>query len=269
MRHFLLLYFFASSVSFSQSNEPYDQIDWEVGPALVQVGNVAEIEVPSGYSFTGKNGTEVLMELFENPLSGREVGFLMPESDDWFIVFEYSDTGYVRDDDKQDINPDELLSAMKSNIAAGNRVRRENGWGAIEVTGWAIEPSYNMKTNNLEWATVIRDVDTGIENTNFSTKLLGRKGVMSVTLVADVDQLANTLHLYHKCISNFNYTSGNRYAEWKSGDKVAQYGLTGLIVGGGAAIAAKSGVLTKLLKFLVIPIVIGFGFIKKLFTGNK
>ena len=38
---------------------------------------------------------------------------------------------------------------------------------------------------------------------------------------------------------------------------------------GGAAIAAKSGILTKLLKFLFIPIIIGLGYIKKLFNGNK
>jgi uncharacterized membrane-anchored protein len=209
------------------------------------------------------------MKLFQNPLSGSEVGFLMPKSGDWFIVFEYSDTGYVSDDDKQDINPDKLLKVMKSGTAAGNKVRRENGWGAIELTGWAMEPSYNIETNNLEWATIIRDVDSGNSNTNFNTRLLGRNGVMSSTLVTDVDQLGNTLQLYHRCISNFNFTSGNRYAEWKSGDKIAEYGLTGLMIGGGAAIAAKSGILTKLLKFLFIPIIIGLGYIKKLFNGNK
>ena len=269
MKCFLLFYFFILGVSFAQSNEPFDRIDWTYGPALVQVGEVAEIEVPSGYLFTGENGTQEMMEYFQNPLSGAEVGFLMPDSGDWFVVFEYSDTGYVSDDDKEDIHPDKMLRVFKSGTVAGNKVRRENGWGAIEVTGWAMEPSYNIKTNNLEWATIIRDVDSGILNTNFNTRLLGRNGVMSLTLVTDVDQLDNTLQLYHKCISNFRYTSGNRYAEWKSGDKIAEYGLTGLMIGGGAAIAAKSGILTKLLKFLFIPIIIGLGYIKKLFTGNK
>jgi len=52
------------------------------------------------------------------------------------------------------------------------------------------------------------------------------------------------------------------------GDKVAEYGLTGLIVGGAAAVAAKAGVFKWLWKVILAGIV-GIGaFFKKLF-GKK
>jgi uncharacterized membrane-anchored protein len=39
----------------------------------------------------------------------------------------------------------------------------------------------------------------------------------------------------------YSFNEGERYAEWRAGDKVAEYGLGALIVGGAAAAAAKSG----------------------------
>ena len=63
-----------------------------------------------------------------------------------------------------------------------------------------------------------------------------------------------------KLLEGFAYLPGSKYAEWRTGDKVAQYGLTGLITGGLVVAAAKSGLLAKLgmliAKFLK-PIIIG------------
>ena len=43
---------------------------------------------------------------------------------------------------------------------------------------------------------------------------------------------------------------GSDFKDFKQGDKVAAYGLAALIVGGGAAVAAKSGLLKFLGKFI-------------------
>ncbi len=59
--------------------------------------------------------------------------------------------------------------------------------------------------------------------------------------VADLDRVLTT----------YQFDAGETYAEWRPGDKVAEYGLTGLIVGGAVAAAVKTGLLKGFWKFLV------------------
>ena len=48
-------------------------------------------------------------------------------------------------------------------------------------------------------------------------------------------------------LSMVDFTEGNRYADYKSGDKVASYGIAALIAGG---VLAKSGFFKVILIFL-------------------
>ena len=52
----------------------------------------------------------------------------------------------------------------------------------------------------------------------------------------------------------YRFNGGDTYADWRPGDKVAEYGLTGLIVGGAVAAAVKTGLLKGLWKFIVAGI---------------
>ena len=47
------------------------------------------------------------------------------------------------------------------------------------------------------------------------------------------------------------FNGGDSYADYRPGDKVAEYGLAGLIVGGAVAAAVKTGVLKGLWKVIV------------------
>ena len=51
-------------------------------------------------------------------------------------------------------------------------------------------------------------------------------------------------------LEGFDYKAGNKYSEYKKGDKVAKYGIAALVVGGGAAVAAKTGLFAVFFKFL-------------------
>ena len=103
---------------------------------------------------------------------------------------------------------------------------------------------------------------------NYNTRLLGRSGVMAVTLVASQDQLESILDGYQQALATYTYTKGHQYAEWTKGDKIAKYGLTGLVVGGGAALAAKTGLLAKFWKLLLVPIIAIAAFFKKIFKRS-
>ena len=230
------------------------QIDFLEGPATAALGDIAEIDVPEGYRFTGDSGTQKIMQAFGNPISGRELGYLDRQEADWFLVFEFDDGGYVNDDEKDALADDALLGSIREGTRQSNEERRRRGWPTLEVVGWEHPPHYDEQTHNLEWAPRLRAENGGLL-VNYNTRILGRRGVMEVTLVADTEQLAETLPTFKELLGDFRFTSGNTYAEYRKGDKLAKYGLGALVAGGAAAVALKTGLLAKIWKFLVIGVV--------------
>lgn len=77
-----------------------------------------------------------------------------------------------------------------------------------------------------------------------------------------------------KILTGFRYVEGERYAEFREGDKVAQYGLTALVAGTGAFAAAKMGlfgklgaIFAKMGKLAIVAVVAVLAAIKKLFSS--
>jgi uncharacterized membrane-anchored protein len=69
-------------------------------------------------------------------------------------------------------------------------------------------------------------------------------------------------------LKGFAYQKEESYAAFSKGDKIATYGLTGLIVGGGLLAAAKTGLLAKLWKPILAGLVVIGAFFKRIFTGK-
>ena len=243
------------------------------GPAKAVMKDVAEIQVPEGYVFTGAKGTQALLKRMGNPINGSELGFLSPTSMTWFVVFEYNECGYIKDTDKDKLDAAKMLAAIQKGNEAGNAERKRMGSAPLHVTGWEQPPRYNEETHNLEWA--IRAESEGRPILNYNTRLLGRKGVMEVSLVVDPPELAATLPVFQTLLKDYNFSSGQQYAEYRPGDKIAKYGLAALVTGAGVAVAAKTGLLTALFLFLkkgwklvVVGVVAVGAFIKRLITGR-
>jgi uncharacterized membrane-anchored protein len=231
------------------------------------LGTLAEINIPQDYVFAGASDTKILMEAMQNPVTGTELGFLAPPKLQWFIVFEYDDTGYIRDDEKNTLDAAAMLKSFKASNANGNKERVKRGWPELEIIGWEQPPHYDEKTHNLVWA--IRGQTEGKPLINYNTRILGRGGVMRVTLVTDPEQLPNTLPKFKTALTGFSYKAGQKYAEYRQGDKLAQYGLSALVVGGATAAAVKSGAFKGLWKIVGVAVIASLGFLKKLFGGRK
>lgn len=250
-------------------------IDWQKGPAIGRLGNVAEIQVPEGYLFSGKEGTQRFLALTQNPTNGNELGVLVPDRNDesghWFVIFEYHDTGYVKDDEKDQLDADAILESLKEGTEAANDLRKERGWELFHVTGWEKAPFYDTRTNNLTWA--IRGRSSGgqevSESVNYSVRVLGRGGTMNVDLVLSPTMVVATVPEFEQLMGGFDYVKGQTYAEWVPGDKVAAYGLTALIAGGASAAALKSGLLQKFWKLIVAGFVALLAGLRKLFQMMK
>lgn len=251
-------------------NSPFAQVKWQVGPSSAELGNMALIQVPEGYRFANAADTKTLMTAMGNPVDGTELGFLAPDDLAWFVLFEFDDIGYVPDEDKDDLDADAILDSIKEGNEHANTQRRANGWGEVRILGWQRAPYYDETTKNLEWA--IKGESEGLPVTNFNTRILGREGVMKANLVIDPEQLDAALPTFKQLLTGYGFKAGHTYAEYKKGDKIAEYGLVGLVAGGAAAVAVKSGFFAKLFakggKLIIVAIAAIGGLFAKLF-GKK
>lgn len=249
-------------------------IEWTVGPAQVNIGDQAELKLPEGHLFTGGGGTRKMLELMENPSDGRELGLITPQNMAWFLIFDYDAIGYVKDADKEELDGEEILESIRKGTEASNEERKRRGWPTVRIVGWHTAPFFDTSSKNLQWC--IKGESRGETVVNHNTRLLGRQGVVSANLLVAPKELDSTLPTVKDLLGGFTFKPGKRYAEYKSGDKIAEYGLAALVVGGAVGIAAKVGLLSKFVgllgKFwkLIILGLVGIGAaIKSIFTGRR
>jgi uncharacterized membrane-anchored protein len=227
-----------------------DKVAWTSGPATVDLGgSLAEVRLPEELAFAGPEDTRRLLAAMGNTTDGSEVGLVVPKADgeSWFIVFEWQPVGFVKDEDKDEIDADALLESIRDGTEAANEARKERGIPGLHVVGWFEPPRYDERTHNLTWAILARN-DEGGETVNYNVRVLGREGVMSVTLVEDPKNLAAAKPAVERVLAAFRYKPGKTYAEWVPGDKVAEYGLTALVAAGAGAAAVKLGFFAFLAK---------------------
>jgi uncharacterized membrane-anchored protein len=237
------------------------KLSWQAGPTQGRIATQATIGVPDGYLFLDEKNTRRFLELNENPpMDGHYL--LAPGTLKWFSVFSFDPSGYVKDDEKIDANA--LLKSLKESDGPSNERRKKLGMPLLYTDGWQVPPHYDRQTRRLEWGMRLRSQD-GKMIVNYTSRLLGRSGVMSAILVSDVESLPENTEEFKTALREFSYVSGEQYSEFKKGDRVAEYGLAALILGGAAAVATKKG----FWKPLVGIIIAALAGIKALFRRRK
>ena len=257
----------------SAAEEPQAvQLNWQRGPMTAPIGDdLAEVDIGEDTVFLDAEGTRRLMELTQNPLSGREVATLSSATEDesWFLVLEFDEVGYVGDEEKDELDADAMMEAIRAGTEAANEARRERGWSTLSIVGWHEPPHYDELTHHMSWAVI--GESNGHRTINRIVKLLGRHGVMTATLVASPDELVTATPLADALLASHRFRPGNTYAEFVPGtDKLAQYGLTALVVGGVGAALVKSGLLARLWKPIVLGLAaLGAGLKRVFFSGRS
>ncbi|HUG72023.1 MAG TPA: DUF2167 domain-containing protein [Steroidobacteraceae bacterium] len=234
--------------------EALDNLAWVKGPTAVDLAGNSRLTVPDGYVFLDQSNTDKYLELNQNLTSGNEV-MIAPASFDWVAYLSFADEGYVKDDEQ--IDAPALLKALQAGAKEGNKERRRRGWSELHVIDWAVPPAYNASNKRLEWATLL-EADDG-RSANFSTKVLGRRGHTSVIMVSAPEDLASARPGLEAVLGGYSFVGGERYADFVPGDKVAEYGLAALVLGGAAAIATKKGFWAVLVAFVVTKAKLLFG----------
>jgi uncharacterized membrane-anchored protein len=262
----------------SEKKDPYEELAWKEGPMDGNLRDRATIKVPKGFRFLEHEDAAKLTKLSGNRSSGRELGFLENTKEEWAVFFQFDDSGYVKDDEKNSLDADALMESFREGSKSQNEYRKKQGYSAINVIDWHVKPNYNDQTKNLEWSLLLES--DGERFVNYNIKLLGRRGVTEVTLVDSLGKVDATLPEFRSLLKGFSYSSGESYSEFKSGDKISEYGLTALVLGGAAAVGYKVGFFgmllvafkkfAKLIIFGVVAVVAGIKkFFGNLFGGRR
>ena len=238
------------SAEMKKRQAKFESIEWLSGPSKGRLGEIGEIEVPKGCKLTQQKGTLTYLDLTQNIPDGDEVGLLRcqdsaDEDKHWFVIYTYDESGYVKDDEKGHLDANAILKSLREGTDEGNLERKKRGWPEMHIDGWLRPPYYDEKSHNLTWSFKGGDSDGGTV-VNESVRLLGRGGVLHADLVLNPTQVDSVIPDFDKVMLSTTFVAGSRYSEWKSGDKVAAYGLTALIAGGAGAVAMKSGLFAKL-----------------------
>jgi len=147
----------------------------------------------------------------------------------------------------------------------------------VHLVGWAKPPHYDPVTKKLHWA---RELEFGgsdgerARGLNYAIRILGRRGVLELNMVADMAQLQQIETAIPSVLQAVEFNPGHRYADFDSTtDRVAEYGLAALVLGG---VAAKTGLLKGLFvgllaakKFVILGLLAVGGFLVKLFKGSS
>jgi uncharacterized membrane-anchored protein len=242
-------------------------LPWKVGPTTGDLEGKAKLNVPAQYRFLDAADGGKFLKLTgnlphdENILAGQG----------WWAVLGFDPVGYVKDDET--IDADKLLATLKSHDDAENAERKKLGEPGLHTIGWSVPPHYDAQSKHLEWGLKIRADDSNEEVVNYTVRLLGRSGYESATLVTSPETLDRDVASFKTALAGFDFNSGEKYSEFRAGDHVAEFGLGALVLGGAAAVAAKTGFWKVLLaglaagwKAIAVAVAAAGAAIKKLFT---
>jgi len=271
-----------NQLSVDQIKQLAQNLKYKQGEIKIQ-GGLATLNVPTNFYFlNAADAKTVLVKFWGNPPSQVEdtLGMLMPSNlnpldpDCWAVIVSYSSDGYVKDNDANKINYDDLLKKMQAATRQNNKSRTDKGYPAMQLVGWATPPHYDAATHKLYWAKEYK-IDGADENTlNYDIRILGRRGFLVLTAVAGMTQLPEIEKQTPGILSMVNFDQGNRYADFDPKvDKVATYGIAALIAGG---IAAKLGLFKLLIAFIIAAkklIIVAFvavaAWLKRIFGRRK
>ena len=243
------------------------KLGYQTGMISLRHG-MATLRLPQSFRYIGPEGSRrLLTEAWGNPpaVAQSNLGMLIPTAvsplsrEGWGIVIEYEEEGFVNDDDAASIDYTRLLKQMQDATVAVNGQREKQGFEPVTLIGWAEQPSYDAAAHKMYWAKELAFGTNSNHTLNYNIRVLGRRGVLVLNAVAEMDQLPAIRRQTRDVLAAVDFNEGDRYSDYLPGtDKAAAYGITGLIIG---ATAAKGGMFKVLIAGLLAfkkAVIMGF-----------
>lgn len=240
-------------------------------------GGMAQLNVPQGFKFLNKEQSNfIITDVWGNPPRDGVLGMIFPDNGGPFadssyaFIVSYDAMGYVKDNDADKIDYDEMLKEMQNGEKAENEERAKSGYGPIHFIGWAQKPFYDKNKKVLHWAKELNFDNADANTLNYDVRILGRKGVLSLNAVAEMSELEMVKTDIDKVLNMASFTSGNTYAEFDSKvDDVAAWTIGGLVAGKVLAKAGFLALILKNIKLVFLGLAAVGGGIWKFISGRK
>lgn len=236
------------------------------GGSIQIPGGHATLNLGKDYYFVpADEAKRVLTEAWGNPPQSvsNVLGLIFPAGHtfydgSWGAVVEYEDGGHVDDKNAASEDYDAVLTSMRDGEEEQNKAAKDGGYSASYLVGWAQPPSYDAAGKTLIWARDIKFEGSPVDTLNYDVRKLARTGVLSLNMVDSMPNLPAIRTAAVDLGRTVQFDGGARYADFdKSTDKLADYGLAGLVAAGaGVLIAKKLGIIGLALLFLKKGIVI-------------
>jgi uncharacterized membrane-anchored protein len=253
--------------------DPLANVKHVTGPKLVDLGHGAQINLPADTVLLEHAEAQAEMRKSGNEAE-NVIALIVPTAanQDWYLVIEADDVGYVTDDDADDLDAGELLNSYKEGTAELNKKREPMGIPPLLIDDWSEKPRYDKAAHHLVWGIAAHSRDGKV--INYFTRILGRNGFLSADLIGSGEKMEASKVQAAPVITAVQFKPGSGYADHVSDDKSSGVGLKGLLLAGvGIAVVKKTGILIAVFLFLkkgVILVVAAVGaFLKRLFGGRK
>ncbi len=248
------------------------------GPKDISILAQATLKLPENFGFIPKQQAIDLLASMGNGMDDQVEGIVIPlgKVDQGFFVVSFNDSGYIKDDDALNWNPDDLLESLKEGTEMSNKERVAIGFPEVEVLGWITPPSYDLLTHKLVWSAELTQKDAPADEAhgiNYNTYVLGREGYISLNLVTDSQNIDALKPVAHDLLGAMSFNTGKQYTDFNENtDRIAEYGLAALVAGVAAKklgfFALMAAFVLKFAKFIGVAAV-GLWYLLKGFFGRK
>mgnify|MGYP001363108056 CR=1 FL=1 len=194
------------------------------------------------------------------------------QGEDYSIYAYYIEDGYVKLDDWEKIESEDLLNQLKQIAKSKESYYKEKNLKYATGFEWVFDPELNKQNKSISYSYKVfwSDGNNTLESKNF---ILGKKGYIETSYIVNLDEknmnFKDEAEYAKDFVNGVIFNDGYKYTDYKSGDKIAAVGVGSLVAGSlGAKVLAKTGFFAKflplLLKFwwiLLAPLA-AFGYIK-------
>lgn len=257
---------------------PQAPLHYQTGDISI-LGGQATLKTGTNLRFLdAADARRVITDLWGNPPTAAEdvQGMIVPAGaavdsrEGWGVVLTESHDGHVSDSDAAKLDYTKMMQDMQAAARDDNDERSKAGYGTVDLIGWADTPRYDSATHKMYWAKELafhdKDIPDGEHTLNYAVRVLGRDNVMELNAVAGMEQLPQVRQGMQTVLSQVSFNPTHRYEDFNSGtDKLATYGLAGLL---GVVAAKKIGLLALgavFLKKAGVLLVAAFGALGRLF----
>jgi uncharacterized membrane-anchored protein len=229
------------------------------------------LAIPQGYQVLVGEDARKFVTLSGDPRDDSVEALVVNLKSSDAVFFQTYGEGHVSLDDWSDVDAAEMLSQIRSGTEEANKERRQQGVSTLQVIGWLQQPTLQRDSSTVYWALEGSDGQEAFVNSVALRR--GREGYEELIWVTAKDTYVAAGGDLAAMLKAHSFDQGHRYGDFVAGDKVATYGIAGLVAAvAGAKVlkVAGLGVLLVLLKkFGVVIIAVIGGLIYKLRRGFR